>query len=153
MAVRLPSFALRHRGDIVLRKLILVKHAVPQIIPTFPSHVWHLSADGQQPCLPLARLLASYGPATIVSSREPKAAETAAYVAAHLHTSWRLGEGLHEHDRGNVGYLSKEHFDNAVATFFSHPFEIAIIRGAHAARVWSRGGRCGHCLGHAKACT
>jgi len=98
----------------VLRKLILVKHAVPQIIPTLPAHAWHLSADGQQPCLPLARLLAPYCPATIVSSREPKAAETAAYIAAHLHTSWRLGEGLHEHDRANVGYLSKEHFGKSI---------------------------------------
>src|SRR4030095_2866675 len=58
---------------ISVRKLLLVKHAVPDIIPTLPSHAWHLSTDGQQRCLPLARLLAPYCPATIVSSQEPKA--------------------------------------------------------------------------------
>lgn len=119
-----------------MRKLILVKHAAPHIIPTLPAHAWHLSADGQQRCRLLARLLAPYCPATIVSSREPKAAETAAHIATHLHTSWRLGEGLHEHDRANVAYLTREHLDNAVAAFFSHPDELCLGQEtAHQARM------------------
>jgi broad specificity phosphatase PhoE len=119
-----------------VRKLLLVKHAVPDIVPTLPAHAWHLSADGQRRCLLLARLLAPYCPATIVSSREPKAAETAAHVATHLHTSWRLGEGLHEHNRAHVGYLTREHFDHAVAAFFSHPDELCFGQEtAHQARV------------------
>ena len=119
-----------------MRQLILVKHAAPHIIPTLPAHAWHLSADGQHRCRPLARRLAPYCPATIVSSREPKAAETAAHVAAHLHTAWRLGEGLHEHDRTHVGYLTREHFDHAVAAFFSHPDELCLGQEtAHQARV------------------
>lgn len=107
-----------------MRQLILVKHATPAIIPTLPAHRWHLSADGQQRCLPLARLLAPYCPATVVSSLEPKAAETAARVAAHLHIPWRSGEDLHEHDRAQVAYLPREHFDRAVADFFAHPDEL-----------------------------
>ena len=119
-----------------MRKLLLVKHAVPDIIPTLPAHTWHLSAAGQHRCLPLARLLAPYCPATIVSSREPKAAETAAHVAAHLHTAWRLGEGLHEHERAHVGYLPRAHFDYAVAAFFAHPDELCLGQEtAHQARV------------------
>jgi broad specificity phosphatase PhoE len=118
-----------------VRKLILVKHAAPQVIPALPACTWHLSAAGQQRCLPLARRLAPYLPATIVSSREPKAAETAALVAAHLRTPWGLGEGLHEHDRAHVGYLTREHFINAVCTFFSHPDELCFGREtAHQAR-------------------
>jgi broad specificity phosphatase PhoE len=113
-----------------------VKHAVPDIIPTLPAHAWHLSAAGQQRCLPLAHLLSPYLPATIVSSREPKAAETAAQVAAHLRTSWQLAEGLHEHNRTHVGYLPREHFDYAVTTFFAHPDELCFGQEtAHQARV------------------
>lgn len=104
-----------------MRNLILVKHSTPHIIPTLPAHTWHLSAAGEQRCLPLARLLTPFSPASIVSSREPKAAETAAHVAANLHTSWRPGEGLHEHDRTHVPFLTREQFDDAMATFFSHP--------------------------------
>jgi broad specificity phosphatase PhoE len=119
-----------------VRKLILVKHAAPHIIPTLPGHAWHLSADGQQRCLPLARLLALYCPATIVSSREPKAAETAAAVAAHLDVSWRFGEGLHEHDRTNVPYLTRKQFDPAIAAFFAHPDVLCFGQEtAHQARV------------------
>ena len=109
---------------VLVRQLILVKHAAPDIIPTLPAHRWHLSANGRQRCLPLAHLLASYCPAIVVSSREPKAAETAAHVAAHLHISWRPGEGLHEHDRTQVPYLPQEHFDRAIADFFAHPDEL-----------------------------
>lgn len=119
-----------------MRQLLLVKHAAPDIIPTLPAHAWHLSADGQQRCLALARRLAPYCPATIVSSREPKAAETAAHVAAHLQTTWRLGEGLHEHDRTHVGYLTREQFDQAVAAFFSRPDALCFgHETAHQARA------------------
>jgi broad specificity phosphatase PhoE len=111
-----------------VRKLILVKHSAPHVIPTLPAPSWHLSAEGQQRCLPLARRLAPHCPATIISSREPKAMETAAAVATHLHTAWRCGEDLHEHDRTNVGYLTHEHFTNAVATFFSRPDAVCFGR-------------------------
>lgn len=107
-----------------MRQLILVKHAAPDIVPSLPAHRWHLSADGQQRCRPLARLLAPYCPATMMSSREPKAAATAVHVAAHLHLSWRFGEGLHEHNRAQGTYLPREHFDRAVAAFFAHPDEL-----------------------------
>jgi broad specificity phosphatase PhoE len=45
-------------------------------------------------------------------------------VAAHLQTAWLFGEGLHEHDRTHVGYLTREQFDQAVAAFFAHPDEL-----------------------------
>jgi hypothetical protein len=44
---------------IPVRKLILVKHAAPQVIPALPACTWHLSAAGQQRCLPLACRLAA----------------------------------------------------------------------------------------------
>jgi broad specificity phosphatase PhoE len=119
-----------------MRKLILVKHSMPHVIPTLPAHTWHLSAVGRQRCLPLAHRLAPYCPATMVSSREPKAAETAAAVATHLSVSWLLGEGLHEHDRANVPYLTSAHFDNAVAAFFAHPEALCLGQEtAHQARM------------------
>jgi hypothetical protein len=48
--------------------LILVKHALPAIIPTLPANQWHLSEGGRAQCALLADQLATYVPDTLVSS-------------------------------------------------------------------------------------
>jgi broad specificity phosphatase PhoE len=65
--------------------LILVKQALPEIIPTLPANQWHLSDVGRAQCTVLADQLATYAPAALVSSSEPKALETAHLVAQRMH--------------------------------------------------------------------
>jgi broad specificity phosphatase PhoE len=113
------------RGALVSH-LILVKHALPEIMPTLPANQWHLSEVGRAQCALLADQLATYAPAALVSSPEPKALETAQLVAQRLHTSIQVVDGLHEHDRSHTPWLGPEEFDGAVAAFFRHPDELVM---------------------------
>jgi broad specificity phosphatase PhoE len=107
-----------------MRYLILVRHSLPEVVPAVPGYLWQLSAEGRTRCRLLAEQLSSYQPASIVSSVEPKAAETAALLSAHLHIPYKTVEGLHEHERGNVPYLGKEAWAQTVAAFFAQPDEL-----------------------------
>ena len=57
--------------------LILVKHSVPQLEPDQPAHAWKLSEEGRLRANRLGEQLEEFEPEVIVSSREPKAKETA----------------------------------------------------------------------------
>ena len=98
--------------------LILVKHALPEIIPALPANQWHLSEIGRAQCTVLADQLATYAPAALVPSSEPKALETAHLVAQRMHTSVQVVDGIQEHDRSNTPWLGPAEFDSAVAAFF-----------------------------------
>lgn len=104
--------------------LILVKHSIPEVNENIPAREWKLSAEGQSRCKRLADLLVKYHPDQIISSVEPKAKETAELVAKELGLSTNIFEGLHEHDRTNTGYLSKEQFQESVREFFTRPDEL-----------------------------
>src|SRR5215813_12145936 len=78
--------------------LILVKHALPEIIPPLPARQWHLSEVGRTQCVLLTDHLATYAPSALISSSEPKVLETAQLVAQRLHTNVQIVDGLHEHD-------------------------------------------------------
>jgi 2,3-bisphosphoglycerate-dependent phosphoglycerate mutase len=106
--------------------LILVKHALPEIIPTSPAKQWHLSEVGRAQCALLADQLAIYAPAVLVASPEPKALETAHLVAQQMHASVRVMDGLQEHDRSNTAWLGPEEFDRAIAAFFRYPAELVL---------------------------
>ncbi len=111
-----------------MQKLILVKHALPQVDRSVPAGRWRLSEEGRRRCRPLANRLAAYQPALIASSVEPKAVETAETVADQLGTPFETAEGLHEHDRSNVSFLSRQEFERAVAHFFEQPEELVFGR-------------------------
>ncbi len=118
-----------------MRKLILVKHAPPEVVPGVPPERWDLSEKGRALCVPLADRLAAHAPASIVSSEEPKAAETARLVAERLGVPWRTAAGLHEHDRSNVPHLPSREFISMVELFFRKPGELVLGREtANAAR-------------------
>lgn len=101
--------------------LVLVKHALPQIDPRVPANQWRLSEEGQCFSQVLAQRLAQYKLDLIFSSVEPKAIETAHIVATALEKPVEGVEGLHEHDRNNVGFLEKKKFETSVAQFFNQP--------------------------------
>jgi broad specificity phosphatase PhoE len=102
-------------------KLILIKHAQPEIEPEVDARYWHLSLAGRASCGPLAERLAAYRPALIVSSGECKAIETAQLVALRLGVPAAETTELHEHDRRGSGYLSGAEFQKKIALLFAAP--------------------------------
>ncbi len=107
-----------------MSKLILVKHSLPEVMSDVPAKQWHLSAEGRLRCSVLAEKIAAYQPEVIVSSVEPKAIETATIISSLLDVSFETSEGLHEHEREQVGFLRKEAFEVFVAAFFAHPTKL-----------------------------
>ncbi len=101
--------------------LILVRHSAPEIVPQVPARDWHLSAVGRARCVQLAAALAPYQPRAIITSVEPKAVETGQIVAEQLAVPQVAMDGLHEHDRRNVGLLDRAAFQARVAAFFAQP--------------------------------
>ena len=101
-----------------MRKLILIKHARPQVEEDVPSHEWELSPEGRENCRALARLVAGHEPRVIVTSDEPKAIETGSILAEALGIKTRTGDNLHEHDRTNVPMMQSREFISTMAQFF-----------------------------------
>ncbi len=105
-------------------KLILVKHSSPEIDPDVPSNRWKLSSEGRRLCASLADRLSSHAVDSVISSTEPKAVETGELLAQTLRKPFQRVEGLHEHDRSDVGYFhNSEKFDEAVQSLFEKPHE------------------------------
>lgn len=103
------------------RPLILVKHSKPEIREDLPAREWSLSEEGSILAGQLAERLSAYRPQVLVSSPEPKAVETAGMIARKHGLSLNLFHDLHEHDRCNVPYLSKQDFEKSVRQLFDHP--------------------------------
>jgi 2,3-bisphosphoglycerate-dependent phosphoglycerate mutase len=106
-----------------MSKLILIKHAAPVVSPGVPPEKWVLSDEGKRRCAPLAEAIRPYAPAAVVSSLEPKAAETGELVAAQLAVAFEAAAGLHEHDRSNVPHMQSREFISLVELFFRKPSE------------------------------
>jgi broad specificity phosphatase PhoE len=104
--------------------LVLVKHSLPAIDPAVPPAHWHLGEEGQARCRPLAERLRAYEPAALISSTEPKAAETASLVAQELGLTVVLDERLREQDRTGAPWLDDDEFRKAVAAVFDRPAKV-----------------------------
>jgi broad specificity phosphatase PhoE len=111
-----------------MNHLLLVKHSLPEVLPTIPASQWRLSPAGRVRCEALAERLASYAPEMVISSSEPKAIETAQIVARQMDKPFRIFADLHEHDRTGVQFLDKEQFESTVHEFFEHPDELVLGR-------------------------
>jgi broad specificity phosphatase PhoE len=111
-----------------MRKLILIKHARPQVEEDVPSHEWELSEEGRQSCRALVPILAKHEPRVVVTSDEPKAIQTGAIVAEALGIATRIGDGLYEHDRTNVPMMASREFISTMALFFKQPRRLVLGR-------------------------
>jgi broad specificity phosphatase PhoE len=105
------------------RRLILVKHSKPQIRPGAPPNTWVLGVEGRQRCLALAEQLRPHPPSLIITSREPKAAETGRIAAAVLDIPCMEVDHLHEHDRTGEPFGTQESFEARVKDLFDQPSE------------------------------
>ena len=111
------------RGSFVPH-LILVKHALPEIIPTLPANQWHLSEVRSCPLCTASRPASHLCPSCACSqASEPKALETAHLVAQRMrmHECSDSRWPAYEHDRSNTTWLGSEELVYAVAAFFIAP--------------------------------
>jgi broad specificity phosphatase PhoE len=104
-----------------MKPLILVKHSLPEVVEHIPAREWILSEMGRERAKRLAEILSQYHPKAILSSTEPKAYETARILTENLGLSFQTVDGLHEHDRSNSPYYSKDKFQTLVQEFFKKP--------------------------------
>ena len=104
--------------------LVLVKHARPEVDPARPSSQWTLGVEGMQGSLRLAERLRPLELDLVVSSVEPKAAETARIVAATLDLPYQSGHDLHEQERATAGYLDANRFQAAIQQLFAAPRDL-----------------------------
>src|SRR5688572_6358050 len=101
-----------------MAKLILVKHAAPEVVPGVSSEQWHLSDRGRASCAALTQALRPHQPSVIISSEEPKATETAGLVAQQLGVPLDTATDLHEHDRRGVPHMRSSEFISHVELMF-----------------------------------
>ena len=107
-----------------MRRLVLVKHSMPDVNPSKPASTWRLGNVGRHRAILLATKLSFLSPELIWSSREPKAVETASIVAKTFDVPVRLKDGLEEHHRDDAPYLPQREFDRVVETFFHRPDQL-----------------------------
>ncbi len=110
------------------RRLLLVKHSLPEIAPDRARQEWRLCDEGRERCARLAALLATHAPERIVTSPEPKADATGRAVAAILDVGVEVRPALHEQDDRDVPFLGEAPFRAAVARFFARPAEAVFGR-------------------------
>jgi broad specificity phosphatase PhoE len=119
-----------------MARLVLIKHAPPQIDDGVASHRWVLSEAGRERCDWLASRLADQGVTQLYASLEPKALETAALVAVRLGLDVRPRRDLHENDRTGLGFLPMDELRARIARFFEEPSVLVI--GTETAEVAGR---------------
>ncbi len=106
-----------------MRKLILVKHSLPEIRPDRLAAEWVLTEEGRKRAAAIARRIALHEPDVIGASNEPKATETAQIIARELGKSVEIFEGIHEQERKSLELLPGGKFESAVAELFARPEE------------------------------
>jgi broad specificity phosphatase PhoE len=106
-----------------MSRLILVRHAAPEIDPDHAAANWPLSFEGRAAATALAAELAAYDPSVVVTSQLPKAFETGRILAEHLGIPVRTGADLHELERRYVPWLGSREFAAKVADSMARPDE------------------------------
>jgi broad specificity phosphatase PhoE len=102
-------------------------HPQVRIDPTVPVPLWGLRDIGHARVNALAAAGWLAGTATIVSSAETKALETARPLADTLGLEVVVREAMHENDRSATGYLPPPEFEQVADAFFAAPE--ASVRG------------------------
>ena len=100
--------------------VVLIRHSIPEVDPSRPASEWSLSADGIKQCEVLASDLERFLPATLLSSPETKAMETAQHIGGHLGIGFAVREELCEHRRPSV-FLPQSEFHENIRNFFESP--------------------------------
>jgi len=119
------------------KRLILVKHSLPEIVEHVPAHLWELSDKGKLLVEKLAERLKQYQPEIIASSVEPKARQTAELLCKALGVDIVVIDGLHEHERNDVPFHAENTFQALVRKMFGKP-DALVFGNETAARALAR---------------
>lgn len=108
--------------------LFLVRHANTRLDPTVAANQWQLSQTGIIRAQNLARHLEGSEIQVVVSSKEPKAIQTAQILADQLGCPVELAEGLHEHERPLIpgSFTHPDEFKQQVKAFFEQPDQLVL---------------------------
>jgi broad specificity phosphatase PhoE len=107
----------------VPRRLVLVRHSVPEIRRDVSSRDWRLSAEGLTRARAFSRQLQPIA-TRVFTSAEPKATETARALAECWGVPVEEVPGLHEHERPQAQLLSREAFEQKIRDLFARPGEL-----------------------------
>lgn len=114
-------------------RLILVRHAAPEIQPGVSSDRWVLSPPGRESCRWLVAELRGQNVQRLYASLEPKALETAALTAVELGLGVRPRRDLHENDRTGLGFGPFTEMEQRMRRFFDEPDVLVVGRETAAA--------------------
>jgi broad specificity phosphatase PhoE len=115
---------LRPGGGAHGRRLILVRHSVPEIKREVPAAAWQLSAEGTARAAAFARHLDAGSATTVFASEEPKALETARALGGAWALPVEAVPGLQEHERPAAQFLSRDAFEERIRQMFARPREL-----------------------------
>lgn len=107
-------------------RLILVKHGLPRLEPGAPPSSWELAQEGREQAQRLAGRLAEFSPTAIVSSLEPKAAQTADILASELGLVAGRDACIGEQLNDSGPFTDPATFQAAVARMFSEPARLVM---------------------------
>ena len=96
----------------------LVRHAAPVVDPSVPASSWDLGRESVESCTEMAEDLCTFLPASLTSSTEPKAEQTARVISELLELDMSASDGLREHKRSG-DFLVKSEFESKVRAFFA----------------------------------
>jgi broad specificity phosphatase PhoE len=105
------------------RRLLLVRHSVPEIRREVPAAQWRLSEAGLARAAAFATQVDPGTARVVCSSQEPKAIETARALAAAWELEAEPVRGLQEHERPDAQMLSRDQFELRIRDLFARPSE------------------------------
>jgi broad specificity phosphatase PhoE len=105
-----------------MNRLLLVRHAEPEIDVAVPSAAWPLTARGIASTERLATTVAEFAPTRVISSPEVKAVETGRVVATALGLPLEVNDHFAEHGAGPDQFIPDyREFRAMVRRFFDEP--------------------------------
>ncbi len=105
-------------------RLILIKHSLPNIVEDQPSRDWNLSAEGKRRASMLADAVATMKPASLHSSAEEKATQTAEFVTTATGLTLSIDPGFNEHERSKEPFTATVEFERSVVEALRNPDEM-----------------------------
>ena len=111
-----------------MTRLVLIRHARPEIDTGVPPSAWRLSDAGIADTTEFATTTSDLKITRIVASHEPKASQTAAVLSQELNIPWSSAPGLHEHERDKMQWLGEADWNELLREFFANPDRVVFGR-------------------------
>ncbi len=134
-----------------MNRLIVVRHAEPDIDFLKPAAEWPLTSRGVESTRRLATVLSRLHPTAIVASPERKAVETAMLIAESLELPMSIDERIAEQGAGPDEFIEDyNEFRSLVQRHFEQPDDL-VFRREPSRAAGERFGRCVEsCVGQAE---